>query len=143
MLRSVKGAGILGRGLLLAAAIQAGGCSLNGDEEPRTARGAPNEVARVVHALEVATRRREWATICDELFTAAARRRAGGRDCARLLAESGKEVLRPRIELLEIELKEGGARARVRTRARGQRPLEDTLVLRRVRGDYRIEALAG
>jgi hypothetical protein len=127
----------------IAICLGTAGCSLGGDEEPRPVRGAPKAVAGTVQALDEAPRRRDFGRICDELFTAAARRRAGGRDCARLLAESGKEVLRPRIELLEIELKEGGARARVRTRARGQRPLEDTLVLRRVRGDYRIEALAG
>ena len=138
MLRAVKRAVILGLGLLAGA-----GCSLGRDEEPRPATGAPREVAGVVHALETATSRRDWRTICDDLFTAAARRRAGGRGCARLLAESGEEVLRPHIQLLKIELDGNAARARVRTRARGQGPLEDTLLLRRVRGEYRIEALEG
>jgi hypothetical protein len=138
MLRAVKRAAILGLGVLAGA-----GCSLGGDEEPRPATGAPREVAEVVRALERATVRRDWATICDDLFTAPARRRAGGRDCARLLAESGEDVLRPRIEVVRIELEGDTARARVRTRARGQQPLEDTLLLRRVAGEYRIEALAG
>jgi hypothetical protein len=138
MLRAVKRVVILGLGLLAGA-----GCSLGGDEEPRPATGAPNEVARVVESLERATMRRDYATICDDLFTTAARRRAGGRGCSRLLAESGKEVRRPRIQLLAIELKGDRARARVRTRANGQRPVADTLLLRRVRGEYRIEALAG
>ena len=138
MLRPVKWAAILGLGLLAGA-----GCSLGGDDEPPPARGAPKEVARAVQALDLATRRRDYATICNDLFTPAAKRRAGGRGCARLLAESGREVRRPRIQLLEIELNRRGARARVRTRAEGQRPIEDTLVLRRVGREYRIEALAG
>jgi hypothetical protein len=117
------------------------GCSLDSDEEPAPARGAPKEVARVVSALEAATRRRDYATICSELFTAAARRRAGGRDCPRLLEDSGREVRRPRIEVLAIELERG--RARVRTVARGQPALMDTLLLVRERGRYRVEALGG
>jgi hypothetical protein len=119
------------------------GCSLGADEEPETVEGAPREIAAVVDALEQATRRGDYRTICDDLFTSGARRRAGGADCARLLRSTSRGLRRPRIELLEIKLKERGAEVRVRTRAEGQPSLVDTIEMSRERGEYRIEALAG
>jgi hypothetical protein len=128
----------------LTLAIALSGCSLGADEETRTepARGAPKDVAETVRALERATRRRDWRAICEKLFTAAARRRAGGGDCPKLLRSSAGDVRRPRIELVSLELKRGRAEARVRTRARGQRPLTDVIELRREGGRWRIESLS-
>lgn len=121
------------------------GCSLGADEEtaPRQARGAPREVAAVVRSLERAIRLGDWRKVCNELFTEAARRRAGGRDCPRLLRSAAGDVRRERIELRTIELDARGADVKVRTRAAGQAPLEDTIRLRRQRGRYRIDSLAG
>jgi hypothetical protein len=119
------------------------GCSLGAHEEPKAARGAPKQVAALVSTLDRATRGRDYRTICDELLTSSARRRAGGRDCARLLRSTARDVRRPRIELLAIEVSGPRARARVRTRAAGQPPFVDTLRLVRERGRYRIDALTG
>jgi hypothetical protein len=136
MLRPVRWA-------VLTAAIALSGCSFGSDEETRTepARGAPKQIAETVEALERATRERDWRAICENLFTAGARRRAGGRDCPKLLRSSAGDVRRPRIELVSLELERGRARAKVRTRARGQRALTDTLGLRREGGRWRIESL--
>lgn len=123
-------------------AIATAGCSLGGDDEPKPATGATREIGQVVGALETATAARDFRMICEDLFTSAARRRAGGRDCARLLRESAGEVRRPRIEVLGIEIDGRRARVRVRTRAEGQRPLRDVIELRREGGEYRIESLA-
>ena len=118
------------------------GCSLGGDEEPEPATGATREIGQVVAALERATASRDFRTICDDLFTRGARRRAGGRDCARLVRESARDVRRPRIEVRGIEIERGRARVRVRTRAEGQRPLADVIELRREGGEYRVDSLA-
>lgn len=118
------------------------GCSLGGGEpvqEP--VRGAPRAVARVVAKLDAATRRGQYRRICYELFTAAARRRAGGRDCPSLLRSTARELRNPSVELVAIRVTSKQALARVRTRAAGQAPIADVLVLRRERGAYRIEAL--
>jgi hypothetical protein len=40
-------------------------------------------------------------------------------------------------------MRERGATARVRTRARGQAPIEDRIELVRERGRFRVDALAG
>ena len=70
-------------------------CSLGADEEAEPARGAPAGVAATVDRLERATAERDFAGICDDLLTRAARERAGGPDCARLLRSAGQGIRRP------------------------------------------------
>ena len=118
------------------------GC-LGADEEPRPASGAPRAIAEVVQRLERATADRDFAVVCRDLFTAAARERAGGRDCVRLTRSATAGVERPSLELVAIDLEGASARVRVRTRATGQAPLSDVLLLRRQRGEWRVEALGG
>jgi hypothetical protein len=118
------------------------GCSLGKDDEPQPVSGAPKQIAQVISELDHATARRDYAAICDDLLTAAARRRAGGDDCVDLLRSSTRDLRRPHIDLLRIEVKGAKATARVRTRARGQAPIDETIELVRVRGGYRISALA-
>jgi len=125
----------------LAACVALAGCSLGGDDEPKPITGAPKDIAAAIDDLERATRAGDWGTICDDLFSAAALERAGGRDCARLLRETAGDVRRPEIRLLSIELEEERARARVRTRSAGQAPVEDTVVLVREGSEWRIESL--
>jgi hypothetical protein len=119
------------------------GCSLGADEEPKPAAGPPAEIAVVVQRLERATAERDWAEVCADLLTVAARERAGGASCARLLGEAAGEVRRPSIEIRAIQVRSGGrAHVEVRTRADGQRGLSNVLELRREDGEWRIEALA-
>ena len=130
--------------MAVAAVLTPAGCSLGADEEPRPATGAPAEIAAVVQRLERATAERDWATICSDLFTAAARERAGGANCTRLLREAGADVRRPAIEIRGIRVREGGrASVTVRTRAEGQQAVSDVLELRSQDGEWRVEALSG
>jgi hypothetical protein len=116
------------------------GC-LGADDEPRPATGAAREIGEVVERLERATAERDFASICRDLFTAAARERAGGRDCARLTRSAAAGVERPSIELDALELRGATAQATVRTRATGQAEVSDVLLLRRRGGEWRVEAL--
>jgi len=118
------------------------GC-LGADEEAQPATGAPRAIAEVVQRLERATAEGDFAAICRDLFTASARERAGGRDCAQLTRSAAADVERPSIELVGIELDGATARVSVRTRAGGQAVVSDVLVLRRQGGEWRVEALAG
>jgi hypothetical protein len=124
----------------MALAATLAGC-LGGDEEPRPARGAPRDIARVVERLERATADRDFATVCDELFTAAARERAGAEDCERLTRSAAAGISRPRIELKSIEVGGGRARVRITTRAAGQAEVPEVLELRREGGEWRVEGL--
>jgi hypothetical protein len=119
------------------------GCSLGGDHEARPARGAPNAVAATMQALDQAVRARDYRGICNELFTAAARRRAGDKDCERLLRSAAAGVRKPRVRILAIRIEGHRATVRVRSSGSNQRPLVDEVELVRERGGYRISALAG
>ncbi len=124
------------------AALALAGCSLGGEKPaPLPVKGAPRDVTRVVTELAAATRRGQYRRICEELFTSAARRRAGGRDCPSLLRSTARGLRNPTVELVSIRVTSRDAVARVRTRAAGQAPIVDVLVLRREGGGYRIEAL--
>ena len=126
----------------MAVAAILAGC-LGADDEPQPATGAARAVGEVVERLERATAERDFALICRDLFTAAARERAGGRDCARLTRSATADVERPSIELEAIDLRGATARATVRTRATGQAEVDDVLQLRQRRGEWRIDALGG
>jgi hypothetical protein len=116
------------------------GC-LGADEEPVPAAGPARDVAGVVERLEKATADRAFGTVCDELFTAAARERAGGEDCERLTRSAAEGIARPRIEIETIELRGDAARVEIKTRAAGQAVVPDVLELRREGGEWRVEAL--
>jgi hypothetical protein len=117
------------------------GC-LGADEETAPARGAAQEVASVVERLERATADGAFGTVCKDLFTAAARERAGGEDCERLTRSAAEGIARPRIEIEAIELRRGVARVEIKTRAAGQAAVRDVLELRRERDGWRVEALS-
>ena len=116
------------------------GC-LGADDEAEPVRGAARDIAGVVERLERATAERDFATVCDDLFTAAARERAGGVDCERLTRSAAEDVARPRIEMQAIDIRADGARVEVTTRAAGQAEVPAVLELRRERGEWRVEAL--
>jgi hypothetical protein len=117
------------------------GCSLGSDDEPKPASGATADIAATVDRLEQAVAKRDFATICGELFTDRARERAGGDDCVRQLRSAAEGVERPRIEIQRIEVKGNRAMARVRTEAQGQAIVSDELELSREGGRWLVEAL--
>ena len=124
----------------MAVAAFLAGC-LGADEEARPASGAPRDIAVVVQRFEQATAERDFAALCDELFTAAARERAGGDDCERLTRSAAAGIARPRIETKAIEVEGDTARVEVTTRATGQAPVPEVIELRREGGEWRVEAL--
>jgi hypothetical protein len=111
------------------------------DDEPVPAGGAARDVAGVVERLERATADGAFATVCEELFTAVARERAGGEDCERLNRSAARGIGRPSIEIDAMELRGDRARVEITTRAAGQAEVPDVLELRRERGEWRVEAL--
>jgi hypothetical protein len=127
-------------GLLVAALLT--GCSSSPEPDPKPIRGAPKGVAQTVADLEARVRLARYRSICDELFTRAARARAGGGDCEALLRAAMRDVRRPDIRLLSIRVRGNRATARVRSRSAGQRPADESLELVREDGRYLIDALA-
>ena len=80
--------------------------------------------------------------MCDRLFTAAARKRAGGADCAKQLTAAAEGVSRPAIEIRGIDVNGNTAAVKVATTAEGQARLIDTLQLRREGRRWLVEALS-
>ena len=126
----------------MAGAAFLAGC-LGGGDEAQPAGGAPRAIAATVQRLERATAERDFATICGDLLTASARRRAGGPDCVRLTRSAAAGVELPRIAARAIDIEGATARVSVVTRAKGQAAVRDELVLRRQRGRWRIDSLGG
>ena len=119
------------------------GCSFGGDDEPKPVSGVPKEIVATVDALGVAVAEKDYAEVCDELFTAAARKRAGGRQCAAQLRSSTEGLRGPTIEIRGIDLKGDRATVLVATTATGQDRVIDALDMRRQGKRWRIEALSG
>jgi hypothetical protein len=117
------------------------GCSLGADEEPKRVSGEAAQVAVTVKRLERAVERKDFDTICEQLFTAPARERAGGEECTRQLRSAAEGVEGPSIEIERIDLSKDRATVRVRTDAEGQARVTDELELRRQGGRWLVEAL--
>jgi hypothetical protein len=117
------------------------GCSLGADDEPKPVSGAAAQIAATVNRLERAVEERDFATICNQLFTAAARQRAGGDECAGQMRSAAEGVERPNIEIEGIDVKKDQATVKVQTEAEGQARVSDELELRRQDGRWLVEAL--
>jgi hypothetical protein len=127
--------------MAVAAMLAPTGCSLGGDEEPQRLSGVPKQVVATVDQLELAVARRDYEAICDELFTARARQRAGGDECVSQTRSAAEGVRRPSIEIEGIDLKDDRATVKVATKAEGQERVTDTLELRQSGERWLIEAL--
>ncbi len=143
MLIAVRSARKSGLAVAVALALLvAVGC---GNDTPKPApaeiSGPAKRVAQTVDRLETAVRARDYAAICAELLTPSARRRAGGARCPQRLEEGVGKPRRARIRVLSVELDGRRAEARVRTRADGQAPIDETLQLQRAGRGYRVAAL--
>jgi ketosteroid isomerase-like protein len=123
---------------MASAALLAGCLGGGGASDP--AQGA---ITATIHRLERATARGDFAAVCADLLTPSARRRAGGPDCPPLTGTAAAGVKRPRIEVEQVDRDGDVARVTVVTRASGQPDLEERLVLRRVKGRWRIDSLGG
>jgi hypothetical protein len=117
------------------------GCSLGGDDEPQPVSGPAKEVATAVERFEQAVARRDFKTICNELFTATARQRAGGGDCVAQTSSAVEGLRRPRLQIEEIRVSHDTAAVKVATEASGQARVIDSMELRKTDGRWLVEAV--
>lgn len=128
--------------MAVAASLAPIGCSIGGDSEPQPVSGVPKEIATTVDRLERAIADEDYDQVCDRLFTEAARRRAGGAECAKQVTAAAEGVRRPKILVEGIDVQGNRATVKVATTAEGQARLIDTLRLRREDGRWLIDALS-
>ena len=110
------------------------------DDGPPAVSGTPKEAVDTIEAFRRALAVRDFATICDELYTSAARAAAGGDDCQSVLAQETAKLRDPQVRIVGLTLTKDGATASVHASVRGQKPVADTIRLAREKGRFRIES---
>ncbi len=108
------------------------------DGEPAAVSGTPKEAVDVVEAFRKALKARDFATICDGLFTTEAREAAGGDDCQSVLAQEAAKLRDPEVRITGLTVTKDGATVQVRAGVRGEPALADTIRLVREEGRFRI-----
>jgi hypothetical protein len=127
--------------MAVAAMLAPVGCSFGGDDEPKPVTGPAKEVAAAVEQFEQAVAQQDFKSICDELFTATARQRAGGDDCVAQTRSAVEGLRRPRLQIEEIRVTGDSASVKVATEAAGQARVTDSMELRRTDGRWLVEAV--
>ena len=100
--------------------------------------GTPAEVVALVNGLQRALAGGDYQTICDSLFTTAAREAAGGDNCPSVLAQAGAKIASPTLSIRSVAVGGDQATVSVLAVAAGQRAATDELHLVRQGGRFRI-----
>ncbi|HEX8742097.1 MAG TPA: hypothetical protein VF712_03090 [Thermoleophilaceae bacterium] len=109
-----------------------------GDEEPPPVSGTPKEAVDVVEAFRKALTARDFATICEQLYTDEAREASGGDDCQSVLAQETAKLRDPRVDIVGLTVTREGASVNVQASVNGEKPIADTIRLVRQEGRFRI-----
>jgi hypothetical protein len=112
----------------------------DGRDDPPAISGTPKEAVDVVEAFRKALAARDFATICDELYTVEAREAAGGDDCQSVLAQETAKLRDPQVRIVGLTVTREGADVNVQASVNGKRPVADVIRLVRQRGRFRIQS---
>ena len=113
-----------------------------GDGGPEPVTGTPAEAVAVVQAFTRAIDTRDFATVCDRLFTPRARAAAGGDNCQSVLAQAAARLRTPTVRIRSVVLGRGGrATVGVIAAEEGERPVPDRIHLERREGGFRIASV--
>src|SRR3712207_3952760 len=107
-------------GALVIAAV---GVIRGGDDGVPEVSGTPKEAVETVEAFRKALAARDFATICDVLYTTEAREAAGGDDCQSVLAQETAKLRDPRVEIVGLTVTKDGAVVNVQASVRGEKPV--------------------
>ncbi|MEA2475082.1 MAG: hypothetical protein QOE06_2997 [Thermoleophilaceae bacterium] len=110
----------------------------SGDSGTPPISGTPKEAVDVVESFRLALGARDFAKICDELYTVEARQAAGGDDCQSVLAQETAKLRDPQVKILGLSVNRAGAIVSVQASVGGQRPVKDTIRLVRQGGRFKI-----
>jgi hypothetical protein len=120
---------------VIACGAAAGGCGKSDEDEVR------GTLAR----FEQATEKRDYKTLCDDVFAdqLVQRLRAVGLPCPLALQRGLGSVLQPSITVQQVKVRGDTALAQITSTAVGQRPSHDTIRLVKQGSDWRVAALSG
>jgi limonene-1,2-epoxide hydrolase len=112
------------------------------DHRPPPVSGTPAEAVGVVQTFAAAISTRDFATVCDRLFTPRARAAAGGDNCQSVLAQAAARLRTPTVRITSVVLQRGGkAAVGVVAGLAGERALPDVIHLERRKGRFRIASV--
>ena len=111
---------------------------LSGRQDTPSVSGAVKDVVTTVRQFESALAGRDWAGICNRLYTSKARAAAGGARCPAALAQSAGGLRDPRVKILSVVVRGPAATVTVAASVNGKPPVTDAIQLEREGGQYRI-----
>jgi hypothetical protein len=111
---------------------------LSGRNDTPAVSGAAKDVVATVQQFQAALAGRDWATICNVLYTSDARTAAGGGRCPATLAQSAGGLRQPRVKILSVVVRGQAATVTVAASVSGKQPVTDAIQLVRERGRFRV-----
>jgi hypothetical protein len=111
---------------------------LSGREDTPEVSGAAKDVVATVMQFQSALAGRDWATICNELYTSKARVAAGAGRCPATLAQSAGGLREPRVKIISVVVRGQAATVTVAASVNGKPPVTDAIQLVRERGRFRV-----
>ena len=93
-----------------------------------------------VEAFQKAIADRDYATICDRLFSADAREAAGGGNCPSVLAQNASRLRNPNVQITNVVLRGNTATVGVVAQVKGGPKVSDVIRLVRDNRGYRISS---
>jgi hypothetical protein len=119
------------------------GCGAD-SEHPDSGPDAQDQVRAVVAKFGVATRAKDYQTICDQLLsqTLVQKIEAVGLPCEGALERGLGDVRAPTLQITDVSISRGRALVSIHTTAAGQQPSDDALQLVLEDRDWKIASLA-
>jgi hypothetical protein len=111
---------------------------ISGSEDTPQVSGAAKDVVTTVMQFQSALAGRDWATICNTLYTSKARAAAGGARCVSTLAQSAGGLREPRVRILSVVVRGQAATVTVAASVNGRPPVTDAIQLVREGGRFRV-----
>ena len=127
---------------VVAIAVVVGVFTSGGDEPPPPVTGTPAAAVAAVQSFTRAIATRDYASVCDRLFTRRARAAAGGDNCQSVLAQAAAPLRAPTVRITTVVLERGGkATVGVTAGVAGDTPVADLIHLEGDRGRFRIDSV--
>jgi hypothetical protein len=111
-----------------------------GDDGSSGAKVDARAAVATVEAFQKAIADRDYATICNRLFTTDAREASGGGNCQSVLAQNASRLRNPQVDITSVVLRGNAATVGVVAQVKGGPRLGDVIRLVRDKNGYRISS---
>ena len=112
----------------------------SGDDGSSGAKVDARAAVATVEAFQKAIADRDYATICNRLFTADARDSSGGGNCQSVLAQNASRLRNPNVQITSVVLRGDSATVGVVAQVQGGPKVGDVIRLVRDKQGYRISS---